>query len=81
MAAGVDTSPGVGASSSLNAYWVAGAGREKWVHSPHPWTTLRDLLMKYMSKAKATGLATEYYVRVFGHGPGKGGPEGNRGRH
>jgi hypothetical protein len=25
-----------------------------------------------MSEAKATGLATEYYVRVFGHGPGKG---------
>jgi len=75
MAAGIDTSPGVGASRQLNSYWTAGPGLAKWRDTPHPWTTLRDLLMQYMSKAKATGLATEYYVRVFGHGPGKGGPE------
>ena len=70
MAAGVDTSPGVGASRQLNAYWTTGPGLAKWRGNPKPWTTLRDLLMQYMSKAKAAGLATEYYVRVFGHGPG-----------
>jgi hypothetical protein len=69
MAAGVDTSPGVGASARLNAYWTSGPGLAKWRDATHPWTTLRDLLMQYMSKAKATGLATEYFVRVFGHGP------------
>lgn len=73
MAAGVDTSPGVGASAALNRYWTTGEGRAKWADSPHPWTTLYELLREHMSEAKAKGLATEYYVRVFGHGPGKGG--------
>ena len=72
MAAGIDTSPGVGASRQLNAYWTRGPGRAKWANNPHPWTTLFNLLRKYMSEAKAKGLTTEYYVRVFGHGPGKG---------
>lgn len=70
MAAGVDTSPGVGASRELNAYWTSGPGLAKWRDSPKPWTTLRALLMQYMSEAKATGLATEYFVKVFGFGPG-----------
>ncbi|MCX2931384.1 hypothetical protein ORI20_13955 [Mycobacterium sp. CVI_P3] len=69
MAAGADTSPGIGASAELNRYWTAGPGLAKWRNSPHPWTTLRDLLKKYMSLAKANGLATEYFVIVFGHGP------------
>jgi hypothetical protein len=70
MAAGVDTHPGTGASEQLNTYWTVGPGRAKWVGSPKPWTTLRALLEQYMSPAKATGLATEYFVRVFGFGPG-----------
>jgi membrane-bound lytic murein transglycosylase MltF len=65
-----DTSPGVGASASLNDYWTTGEGRAKWATNPKPWTTLYALLRKYMSEAKAQGLATEYFVRVFGHGPG-----------
>lgn len=71
MAAGIDTSPGVGASAELNAYWTVGAGRAKWAASPHPYSTLRDLLMKYMSKRKAEGLAAEYFHRVFGIWPGE----------
>jgi hypothetical protein len=66
---GIDTSPGVGPSAAVNRYWTAGPGLAKWRNNPHPWTTLRDLLLQYMSQAKANGLATEYYVRVFGHGP------------
>jgi hypothetical protein len=66
---GVDTSPGVGPSAAVNRYWTAGPGLAKWRDNPHPWTTLRDLLLQYMSQAKANGLATEYFVRVFGHGP------------
>jgi hypothetical protein len=68
----VDTSPGTGASRQLNEYWTAGAGLAKWRGSPKPWTTLRDLLAQHMPMSEANGLATEYYVRVFGHGPGKG---------
>ncbi|TWS25362.1 hypothetical protein FK268_09230 [Tsukamurella sputi] len=67
---GLDTSPGVGASTQLNAYWTTGPGLAKWADSPHPWTTLYTELRKYMSDTKARGLTTEYYVRVFGHGPG-----------
>ena len=69
MAAGADASLGVGASAALNRYWTAGPGAAKWVGSPKPWTTLYTMLRKYMTDAKAKGLATEYYVRVFGHGP------------
>lgn len=68
-----DTSPSIGASRALNNYWTAGAGRAKWANSPHPWTTLYGLLVQYMSSDKAKGLATEYHVRVFGHGPRHGG--------
>ncbi|WP_458317124.1 hypothetical protein [Mycolicibacterium brisbanense] len=77
MAAGVDTSPGVGASAHLNDYWTKGPGLAKWANNPHPWTTLHNLLRQYMSDAKAKGLTTEYYVRVFGHGPAQGGKHGH----
>jgi hypothetical protein len=77
MAAGIDTSPGVGASRSLNQYWTTGPGLAKWRSDPHPWTALFNLLRKYMSEAKAKGLTTEYYTRVFGHGPNHGGKHGH----
>lgn len=77
MAAGVDTSPGIGPSAGINAYWTKGAGLAKWANSPKPWTTLHALLLQYMSKAKADGLTTEYYVRVFGRGPTHGGKHGH----
>ncbi|WP_044109818.1 hypothetical protein [Mycobacterium canetti] len=72
MAAGIDTSPpGVGASAALNRYWTVGPGRAKWASNPKPWTALYHLLRRHMSETKARGLATEYYVRVFGHGPSR----------
>lgn len=73
----VDTHPGTGASRQLNDYWTRGEGLAKWANNPHPWTTLHTLLMKYMSQAKADGLTTEYYMRVFGHGPAHGGKHGH----
>lgn len=71
MAAGVDTSPGMGASAALNRYWLSREGLAKWATNPHPWTTLYNLLRKYMSEAKAKGLASEYYHAHFGKWPGK----------
>lgn len=65
-----DPNPGVGASAELNRYWTTGAGRAKWANSSHPWTTLRNLLMRYMSKRQAEGLASSYFHRVFGYWPG-----------
>lgn len=67
---GVDTSPGIGASAALNAYWLTKEGLAKWAGSAHPWTTLYTLLLKYMSDAKAKGLASEYYHAHFGTWPG-----------
>lgn len=66
-------SPGIGASTELNKYWTAGEGRMKWANSPTPYRTLLALLKKYMSSAKAHGLAAEYYRIVFGRWPGKRG--------
>lgn len=63
-----DTRPGIGASNTLNRYWLNDA-LAKWATSPKPWTTLRNLLLKHMSKDKADGLATEYYFRHFGKYP------------
>lgn len=65
-----DTSPGVGPSGPINAYWTEGAGKAKWAATPHPYTTLVALLEKYVSEKIAKGLAAEYYHRVFGTWPG-----------
>lgn len=37
MALGHDVTPG---HDQLHHYWTRGAGRERWVDSPKPWTTL-----------------------------------------
>lgn len=72
MAAGVDTSPGVGPSAAINRYWTAGPGLAKWRDSPTLYRTLLALLMKYIQNENvAKGLAAEYYHRVFGKWPGK----------
>jgi hypothetical protein len=68
---GADSSPGVGPSESINTYWTKGQGLALWADSPKPYTTLVDLLRKYVSDHIAHGLAAEYYFRVFGHWPGK----------
>lgn len=68
----MDTSPGVGPSAKINAYWTKGVGAAKWTSSPTPYRTLLALLMKYMPKRQAEGLAAEYYHMVFGRWPGKG---------
>jgi hypothetical protein len=72
MAAGREVTPAdVRATARLKAYWATGAGREKWIHSPHPWTTLRDLLLKYVSKRVADGLASNIFHMATGIWPGE----------
>lgn len=61
----------IGASAELNRYWTAGPGLAKWATSPHPWTTLRNLLLKYIPKNQADGLASEYFHKTFGIWPGE----------
>jgi len=48
-----------GKGSHLWHYWVYGEGAARWMHSAHPWTTLRDLLIEEGVPAhEADGLAT-----------------------
>lgn len=66
-----DPNPGVGASAELNRYWTSGPGLARWAGDAHPYTKLRDLLMRYMGKRQAEGLAASYFRRVFGIWPGE----------
>lgn len=48
-----------GKGTHLWHYWTVGEGAAKWMSSPKPWTTLRDLLIKEGVPAdEAPGLAT-----------------------
>jgi hypothetical protein len=48
-----------GPGSKLWVYWTVGEGSAKWLGSPTPWTTLRDLLIKAgVPDHEAPGLAT-----------------------
>lgn len=67
MAAGADTHPG---GEQLKHYWTRGEGVAKWALSSHPWTTLRDHLLKYMNKGMADRCASEWFHIVFGYWSG-----------
>jgi hypothetical protein len=70
MAAGRELTPkDVADTARLKEYWATGAGRQKWINSPHPWTTLRDLLLKYVSAHVADGLASNIFKLATGHYP------------
>lgn len=56
-------------AAKLKAYWATGKGREEWIHDPHPWTTLRNLLLKYVSANAAAGLASNIFKLATGHYP------------
>lgn len=70
MAAGEDITPG---NDELHHYWTRGEGVARWALSPHPWTTLRDHLLKYMSKGMADRSASKWFHEVFGYWPGSRG--------
>jgi hypothetical protein len=65
-----DVRPGDGSEARLKAYWATGEGRQKWIHSPHPYSTLRDLLRKYVSGRVADGLAANIFHLALGYWPG-----------
>ena len=71
MVAGREVTPSdVASTERLKNYWAFGEGRAKWIDSPHPWTTLRDLLLKYVSPRIADGLASNIFHRATGIWPG-----------
>lgn len=65
-------SPGMGKGEArLKAYWATGKGRQKWVNSPHPYTTLVRLLSKYVhSDHELHGLAANIFHMALGFWPG-----------
>lgn len=64
-----DLNPGDGNARTLRTYWTKGPGLARWATKPHPWTTLRALLLKHVGPG-AAGLASEYFHDVFGYWPG-----------
>lgn len=60
-----------GGGEQLKSYWTKGAGLAKWATSPHPWTALRDHLVKYMSPERADRTASEWFHDVMGFWPGE----------
>lgn len=63
--------PGINNARELEAYWTRGKGLARWSTSPHPWTTLVNLLSKHMTRTQAQGLASNYFKKVFGIWPGE----------
>lgn len=55
----------------LKAYWSHGAGRKRWIDSPHPYTTLYDLLLEFASPSVAHGLAANIFHEATGEYPGQ----------
>jgi hypothetical protein len=71
VVAGREASPqDAQATARLHRYWTAGEGLAKWRDHPHPWTALRNHLLKYMSADMATRTATVWFKDVFGYYPG-----------
>jgi hypothetical protein len=61
-----------GNSNQLKHYWTEDPeGLAKWATSPHPWTALRDHLVKYMSPERANQTASQWFHSVFHMWPGE----------
>lgn len=61
---------GGGNAGQLKQYWTKGEGLAKWADSPHPWTALRDQLLKYLSPERADQTASQWFHDVFGYWSG-----------
>ncbi len=65
------TPSGQAGEARLKKYWAYGEGRDKWISSPHPYTTLVALLSKYVSPRVAKGLAANIFHMATGIWPGE----------
>lgn len=62
--------PKPGTRGYLKWYWTKSPeGLAKWAKSPHPWTALRDHLLKFMPPEKANRVASQWFHDVFGIWP------------
>jgi len=72
MAAGKEATPQDHKDvKQLRRYWAYEEGKQKWVHAPHPYTTLVGLLSKYIHKDREVkGFAAEVFHDALGFWPG-----------
>ena len=68
LSRGVDTHPG---GEQLKHYWTKGKGLAKWINHPHPWTALRNHLVKYVGPERANRIASEWFHEATGLWPGE----------
>lgn len=55
----------------LRRYWAYGEGRQKWVNSPRPYTTLVSILREYIKNDRMLkGYAAEVFHMALGFWPG-----------
>lgn len=59
-----------GNARQLKDYWTTGEGLAKWADTPHPWTSLKDHLAKYLPEDEAKRTAAEWFHDVKGYWPG-----------
>lgn len=65
-------------AAKLREYWAHGKGREKWIHSPTPYRTLRLQLAKYVHSPRVlNGLVANVMKLATGIYPGQR-PDGGR---
>lgn len=68
----VKANPTPGSDGYLKWYWCYGPGRKKWFNHPHPWTTLRNHLAKYIPQY-ANEAASQWFHDTKGYWPGSRG--------
>lgn len=63
--------PRPGSRGYFKWYWTKGPGLAKWANHLHPWTTLRNHMLKYPDAAPyANQIASQWFHDVFGFWPG-----------
>jgi hypothetical protein len=64
--------PRPGSRGYFKWYWCYGPGLKKWAPSIHPWTKLRNHMLKYPGAAiHANEIASSWFHEVFGIWPGE----------
>lgn len=61
-----------GNARQLHEYWTRGEGLAKWIDSPHPWSALRNHLLKYIhDPAEVDRVASQWFKDATGMWPGE----------
>lgn len=61
--------PRPGSRGYFKWYWTKGPGLRKWIASPHPWTALRNHLLKHMGPLYVEATAAKWFHDTLGFWP------------